>query len=103
VVVKTAGGSNAAASFHPAVACDLVRTGAERAVRRAAAGDLRLLTIEPPVTIEADYAKGLVADLAASFPGAERMGDRTARFSYPDAESAYRAFLAGNRLAATVD
>jgi D-amino peptidase len=103
IVVKTAGGSNAAASVHPTVARDLVRDGAERAVRRAAAGELQVLEVGSPVTIEADYAKGLMADFAASFPGAERVGDRTARFSYPDPESAFRAFVAGNRLAGIVD
>jgi D-amino peptidase len=103
IVVKTGAGTNAAASSHPTVARDLVREGAERAVRRAAAGELRILEVGPPVSIEVDYAKGLVADMAASFPGAERVGDRTARFSYPDAESAFRAFLAGNRLAGLVD
>ncbi len=103
IVVKTGSGSNAAASVHPTVARGLVRAGAERAMQRASAGELRPLDVGSPVTIEADYAKGLVADMAASFPGAERIGDRTARFTYPDAESAFRAFVAGNRLAGTVD
>ncbi|HLA16260.1 MAG TPA: M55 family metallopeptidase [Candidatus Limnocylindrales bacterium] len=103
VVVKTGSGTNAAASVHPTVARDLVHAGAERAVRRAAAGEMHVLDVGSPVMIEADYAKALVADVAASFPGAERVGDRTARFSYADADSAFRAFLAGNRLASTVD
>jgi hypothetical protein len=55
------------------------------------------------VSIEADYATGLVADVEASFPGAAGVGDPTARFSYPDVESAYRAFLAGNRPAVMVN
>jgi D-amino peptidase len=103
VVVKEAAGSNAAASVHPSAARDLVRAGAERAVRRAIAGELRTLEVPPPVTIEVEYAKGLVADFAASFPGAERFGGRGVRFVAPDAETAYRAFLAGNRLAGLVD
>ena len=103
VVVKEAAGSNAAASVHPSIARERVRAGAERAVRRAIAGGLRTLEVPPPVTIEVEYAKGLVADFAASFPGAERFGDRGARFVAPDAETAYRAFLAGNRLAGLVD
>jgi D-amino peptidase len=103
VVVKDAAGSNAAASVHPTVARRLVRAGAERAVRRAAAGELDALVVQAPVTIEVEYAKGLVADMAASFPGAERIGDRTVRYAYPDAEDAFRAFVAGNRLAGIVD
>jgi D-amino peptidase len=103
IVVKEAAGSSAAASVHPSVAQDLVRAGAERAVLRAAAGELQPLVVAEPVTIEVDYAKGLVADMAASFPGAERIGDRTVRYAYPDAEDAFRAFVAGNRLAGIVD
>ena len=42
VVVKRADGGSSAASVHPSRARDLVRAGAERAVRRAAAGELEL-------------------------------------------------------------
>ena len=41
VVVKEGFGRNAAASVHPSVARERVRAGAERAVRRAIAGELR--------------------------------------------------------------
>ena len=40
-----------------------------------------LLRVEPPVVIEVDYAKGVVADFAAIVPGAERVGDRGVRYS----------------------
>jgi D-amino peptidase len=103
IVVKEAVGNSAAASVHPTIACDLIRAGAERAVRRAASGELRLLTIDPPVVIEVDYTLGLRADLAAMVPGGERVGDRTVRFSFDDPVMAYRAFLVGNRLAGAVD
>jgi D-aminopeptidase len=85
------------------VACDRVRAGAERAVRRAAAGELRLLAVGPPVVIEVDYAKGVVADHAAIVPGAERIGDRGVRYTSDDPVTAFRGFLAGNRVAGTVD
>jgi D-amino peptidase len=103
VVVKEAAGNFAAASLHPSAACDLIRAGAQRAVRRAAAGELSLLRVGPPVIIEVDYAIGLHADYAALIPGAERTGDRTVRYGSDDPVTAYRAFLAGNRLAGTVD
>ena len=45
VVVKTADGGHSAASVHPSVAAERVRDGAERAVRRAAAGELRTLEV----------------------------------------------------------
>ena len=72
-------------------------------MRRAAAGDLSLLKVGPPVVIEVDYARGLHADYAALIPGAERVGDRGVRLSFDDPVTAYRAFLAANRLAGTVE
>jgi D-amino peptidase len=102
VVVKRAHGGRSAASVHPSRARELVREGAVRAVRRAAAGDLQRLVVAPPVAIEVDYAKGVLADHAAIVPGAIRVGDRTVRFEFDDAVSAFRAFLAANRLAEAV-
>ncbi len=103
IVVKEAVGNAAAASLHPTAACDLIRSGAERATRRAAAGELEILRIAAPVVIEVDYAVGIHADYAALVPGSERVGDRGVRFSYDDPVLTYRAFLAANRLASTVD
>lgn len=102
VVVKAAGGGRAAASRHPLDAQDLVRQGAERAVRKAAAGELELLRVGPPTVIEVDYRRGVEADFAAIVPGAERFGDRSVRFASDDPLIAYRGFLAGNRLASGI-
>lgn len=99
VVVKAADGTHSATSLHPATARTLVREGAERAVRRAAAGELRRLDVGRPVVIEVDYARGVEADHGAIVPGAERVGDRTVRFAHDDAVAAYRGFLAIDRLA----
>ncbi len=103
VVVKRAGGGNAAASLHPAVAADLIRAAAERAVRRAAAGELRPLEVDRPTIIEVDYSRPIQADYAAIVPTAERIGDRGVRHPGPDPVTAYRGFLAGVRLAGIVD
>jgi len=103
IVVKDAVGNSAAASLHPTVACGLIRAGAERAVRRAATGALSLLTVDPPVVIEVEYALGLHADYAALVPGSTRVGDRGVRLVFDDPVSTYRAFLAANRLAGTAD
>lgn len=102
VVVKTADGGHSAISVHPSEACRRVTAGAERAVRSAAAGGLRVLTVGPPVVIEVDYAKGVVADFAALVPGAERVGDRGVRYASVDPVTAYRGFVTGNRVASTV-
>jgi D-amino peptidase len=103
VVVKEGAGGNAAASLHPTLAGDLIRAGAERAVRRAMAGELQSLVIAPPVVIEVEYRNAIAADYAAIVPGAERTGDRGVRFEAGDPVTAYRGFLAGVRLAGIVD
>jgi D-amino peptidase len=103
VVVKIADGTHSAISPHPSVSRERVRAGAEAAVRRAAAGEMRTLEVGPPVVIEIDYPRGVHADHGAVVPGAERVGDRTVRFANDDAITAYRGFLAINRLASAVD
>jgi len=103
VVVKTVDGTHSAISVHPTIARERVREGAEAAVRRATAGELKPFEVGPPVIIEVDYDRGVVADLAAIVPGAERVGDRTVRFRTDDPITAFRAFLAINRLAGTAD
>ena len=104
IVVKIAHGTSGASSLHPSRARDAIRAGAERAVRRADAGDeLRLLEVDRPVVIEVVHRRGLEADYAAIQPGAERIGDRTVAYRSDDPVSAYRMFLAGVRLAGLVD
>ena len=103
VVVKQGHGSSAAASVHPTVARDLVRVAAERAVRRASAGELEPLVVASPITVEVDYHRPIEADYAAIVPGAERVGDRGVRYVTTGMASAYRAFLAGVRLAGICD
>ncbi|MEA2518010.1 MAG: D-amino peptidase [Chloroflexota bacterium] len=104
VIVKQGDGTSAAASVHPERARDLVRDGAQRAVERAArAGELRILEVERPVTIEIDFHRAIQADFAAVAPNAERVGDRTVRHLGPDPVTAYRGFLTGVRLASVVD
>jgi D-amino peptidase len=103
VVVKEATGGSSAASLHPAAAVELICDGAARAVRRAIAGELRPLEVERPVVVEVEYVNGVTADFAAVVPGAVRFGDRGVRFEGPDPATAYRGFLAGVRLAGTVE
>jgi D-amino peptidase len=103
VVVKRAIGGNAAASLHPERARDAVRVAAQRALERARAGELRPLRIDPPVVIEIDYARAVQADHAAIVPLVERVGDRGIRIESDDMITAYRAFLAGIRLASIVE
>jgi len=102
VVVKEGFGRQAAASVHPTVARELVRAGSERAVRRAIAGEMRSLVLDPPYVIEITYQNALQADYAALVPGAERVGETGALYAADDPVDAYRGFLAGVRLAGLV-
>jgi D-amino peptidase len=102
VVVKEGVGRHAAASVHPTVARDRIRAGAERAVRRAIAGEMRPLVLDPPYVVEVTYANALQADYACVVPGAERVAETGARFASDDPVVAYRGFLAGVRLAGLV-
>jgi D-amino peptidase len=103
VVVKEGLGRNAAVSVHPTAAREAVRAGAERAVRRAIAGEMQPLVLAPPYVIEVAYHHAAQADFAAIVPGAERVGDTSVRFAADDPLVAYRGFLAGLRLAGIVD
>jgi D-amino peptidase len=103
VIVKIGSGGNAAASLHPSLAQEMIRAASERAIARAAAGELKPLTVDRPTSIEVDYTKAVQADFAAIVPGAERIGDRGVRHLGDDPVGAYRGFLAGFRLAGIVD
>lgn len=103
VIVKEGLGRNAAASVHPTAAREAVRAGAERAVRRAISGEMRLLVLDSPYSIEVVYHSPAQADFAALVPGAERFGDTAVRFASADPLLAYRGFLSGLRLAGIVD
>ena len=89
----------AAAFVHPTVARERVRDGARRAVERAAEGDLPLLVVPEPVRLEVEYVDAGLADRVAIVPLSERYGDRGVRIVAPNAVEAFRAFLAGIRLA----
>ena len=102
VVVKHVVSRHAAAAVHPSVARERVRAGAQRAIARAAAGELRPLVIDPPVVIEIEFRDAGEADHAAIAPGLRRTGDRGVRIEAPDVPSAYRGFLAAVRLAGLV-
>ncbi|HUQ43644.1 MAG TPA: M55 family metallopeptidase [Candidatus Limnocylindria bacterium] len=99
VVVKTAVSRRAATSVHPSVARERVREGAERAVRRAAQGELQLFDVGRPIVLEAEYRYPAQADYAALVPGSERYGDRGVRVTTDDPVIAFRTFLAGVRIA----
>jgi len=86
-------------SVHPEEARRLIRAAAREAVERLQRDEFQPLKVETPVDIEIDFYYSPEADLSALIPTVERIGDRTVRFSSPDAISAYRTFLASYYLA----
>jgi len=105
VVVKRGVSFQAADSVHPSRAQELIRQAAERAVGRAAGGDgdLRPLTLESPLRLRIDFQHGGQADIAATIPGFDRVGDRRITYEADDPVTLYRAFLSAVRLAGTAD
>mgnify|MGYP001404386130 CR=1 FL=1 len=89
-------------SVHPEEARRMIREGAKEAVERLKAGEFEPLKVDTPVEIEIDFYYSPEADVSALIPTVERTGDRTIRFTAPDALQAYRTFLASYYLARSV-
>lgn len=93
VVVKTAFGPNAAATYGPARVRAMLEAAAEEAVRREMAGELPPFTLPKPYQVEfalrASFPAELIAPVAELAPayGLVRTGERSYRFT---AESARR-------------
>jgi D-amino peptidase len=105
VVVKRAVSFNAADSVHPSRARELIKQAAERAVGRArdGSGELQPLQLDAPLHLVADFRHAGQADIAATIPGFERVGDRGVAYDAPDPITLYRAFVSAVRLAGTAD
>jgi D-amino peptidase len=105
VVVKRAVSFHAADSLHPSRARDLIRQGAERAVGRVTNGDsgVKPLRLSGSLRLAVDFRHAGQADIAATIPGFERIGDRGIAYQTDDAITLYRAFVSAARLAGTAD
>jgi D-amino peptidase len=105
VVVKRGVSFQAADSVHPSRARDLIRQAAERAVGRVASrrSGLKPLRLDGPLRLVAEFRHAGQADIAATIPGFERVGDRGIAYETDDAIMLYRAFVSAVRLAGTAD
>jgi D-amino peptidase len=105
VVVKRGVSWQAADSVHPSVAREMIRKGARRAVERSTPRDEAMvpLVMPAPLRLHIDFAHPGQADIAATIPGFERVGDRGIAYESDDAITIYRAFLSAARLASTAD
>lgn len=97
VVVKHALGRYAARSCSPAVAGRRIADG----VRRALGREHQPWRVALPVTIEAEFARSVHAELAELLPGSVRTGGRSVRTTHDDYHDAFRAFRAMCALAST--
>ncbi len=94
VAVKRSATRFAAESLHPDRACAAIREGAARAVKRAAAGEVRPPAISLPARLEVDWLTADMAEMATWVGGVERCDDRTVAIEDPDPLAVYRRFVA---------
>jgi D-amino peptidase len=91
VVVKRSITRFAAHSVHPAVACELIREGAERAVRRL--DTLTPPSIEMPASLDIVLLTADMAEMAAWIGGVDRTDVRSVRLQGDDPLELYRRFV----------
>jgi D-amino peptidase len=96
VVVKEAVGRFAARSLAPTVACERIREGAVKALRRKHSP----FVIQPPIQLEVDFAVTQMADMAELVPGSCRTSGRTVAYAGEDYREVFRAWRAMYNLAA---
>ena len=91
VVVKQSLGRFAASHLHPTLACQLLREGAERAVRAIDAMQPPLFAL--PVKLDVTFLVADMAEMAQWVRGVERLGPRTVRLSSDNLLDLYRMFV----------
>ena len=91
VVVKRSITRTAVESLHPARACELIRAGAEAAVRRA--GSVPLPSIELPARLEVTFLIADMAEMATWVGGVEQVDTRRVAISGGEPLALYRRFV----------
>lgn len=95
-IVKESIGNFAAEFMVPAAACRAIQREAEAAMANAA--EAQLFRFEAPITLDVRLVTAAQAHLAATIPGFERTGSRSARFTSDDYAVVFKAFVATWRL-----
>lgn len=91
VIVKESLGRFAAAHIHPMVACEMLQTGATKAVRNIERMQPPPFTL--PVTLEITFLVADMADMALWIRGVERVNTRTVRVVSDDLLGLYQTFV----------
>jgi D-amino peptidase len=97
VVVKEGFSTTSALHLHPTRAQDLIRKGAEKAVRNAKKAKPYVLA--PDAVVEVEFEHQSRADSAARVPTVERVGDRTIAYRPADGVELIKIFRAVTRAA----
>jgi D-amino peptidase len=91
VVVKQSLGRFAAAHIHPTVACEMLQSGASRAVHNLK--KMHPPVFSRPVSLEVTFLVADMAEMALCVRGVERVGPRTITISSEDLLDLYRMFV----------
>ncbi len=101
VAVKEAYTRYAARTIGLESARSRIRSGALRAVGRAAKQGFRPYVPAPPHALEIDFVNSACADAAELVPGTRRLGGTTTAYEAPDADTVIRVIQAWTLLAAS--
>ena len=91
VVVKQSLGRFAAAHIHPTVACEMLQSGASRAVSNLK--KMHPPVFSRPVSLEVTFLFADMAEMAPGVRGVERVGPRSITISSEDLLDLYRMFV----------
>ena len=94
VVTKRSVTRFAAHHLRPDTSRELIRAGAERAVRAVAGGGIGTPRIDVPATLEVEFVTADMAEVATWAKGVERAGTRSVRIAGDDAGAMYSSFVA---------
>jgi D-amino peptidase len=101
-IVKIACGRCAARCLPPDQAQAVIRSAAQRAVKRFLTGQGPApMQVAKPTKIRIEFANSQLGDMACLLPGAVRLDGRTIEFEAPDVSAAYLGFRAAVALAGT--
>ncbi len=96
VITKESISRFSAKNLHPTESCNLIRAGAEEAVRKVAAGQMPLPGLARPSTLDLEMQTADMADVATWARGTVRTGDREVRIEGENLLEMFESFVAVN-------
>jgi D-amino peptidase len=96
VITKESISRFSAKNLHPTESCQLIRAGAEEAVRKVAAGTMPLPQLSLPTALDLEMQTADMAAVATWAKGVERTGDRSVRIQNDNLLEMFESFVAVN-------